>query len=372
MLTDVTIEGLRGVGRVELRFKPEQRVYVLFGENGVGKTKCLEALYQSLLEANKDFLHIPRPSYGGMSLAKISSDQRFKWVMEQMHPKPGEHQLPVVLLGAARRASLNPLSLNPLDKPLDARPLGGFERRRHEYFESIYPSLNSGRLNGLGMTGDTREWFVRRAYSANPYQKSKDNRSVENDTVIAMLHEMEDSINANALQIDGDGRVFLTVAGEERELGELSSGFASLVKLMQAIIAGYAAFTNETKLQHVRGIVLIDEIEAHLHPQWQARIIPCLKKLLPNTTFYIATHSPLALTRLKDGEAYLLAREKDGVVRSRVVEGTSRRLFVDMLESAFGVNVNALKLQATEEDREQNQKAKQGLLALLQEAEANP
>jgi hypothetical protein len=362
MLTDVTIEGLRGVGRVKLCFKPEQRVYVLFGENGVGKTKCLEALYQSLLEANKDFSHIPRPriSTGG----KLPPDQRIKWVMEQIQPKPEAHQLPVVLLGAARRASLN-----PLDKPIDTRPLGGFERRRQAYFDLLYPFLQSGHLNGLGMTGDIREWFIRRAQSANPYQKSKDDRSVENDTVIAMLHEMEDSIDANALQIDGDGRVFLTVAGEERELGELSSGFVSLVKLMQAIIAGYAAFTNETKLQHVRGIVLIDEIEAHLHPKWQANIIPCLKKLLPNTTFYVATHSPLVLTQLKDGEAYVLKRGQDGTVRNQMIEGANRRLFVDALEDAFEVNCNELKFQAMELDPEQNQKAKQGLLSLLDEME---
>jgi hypothetical protein len=359
MLTDVTIEGLRGVGRVELRFKPEQRVYVLFGENGVGKTKCLEALYQSLLAANKEPLLLDAPMPNGGYVGNVPPKKWFKWVMEQIQPELEAHQSPVVFLGAARRASLN-----PLDKPLDARALGGFERRREEYFKSLSLPLFSGRLDGLGMMGDTREWFVRRAQSTNPYQKSADNRSVEIDAVLAMLHEMEDSIDANTLQIDGDGRVFLTVAGKECELGELSSGFASLVKLMQAIIAGYAAFTNETKLQHVCGIVLIDEIEAHLHPQWQAKIIPCLKKLLPNTTFYIATHAPLVLTRLKDGEAYLLAREKDGVVRSRVVEGTSRRLFVDMLESAFGVNANALKLEAMEEDDQTE--AKRRLLELLE------
>ncbi|MDR2260044.1 MAG: AAA family ATPase, partial [Azoarcus sp.] len=149
-----------------------------------------------------------------------------------------------------------------------------------------------------------------------------------------------------------------------RELGELSSGFAALVQLVQAIIAGYAAFTNEVQLQNVRGIVLIDEIDAHLHPSWQAQIIPRLKDLLPNTTFYIATHSPLALTLLKDGEAYRLERHDDGVVRSRVVEGTSRHLFVDMLESAFGVNANALKRQAM--DEHDQTEAKRRLLELLE------
>ncbi|MDR2450857.1 MAG: AAA family ATPase [Candidatus Accumulibacter sp.] len=361
MLTDVTIEGLRGVGRVELGFVPGQRVYVLFGENGVGKTKCLEALYQSLLAANKEPLLSVLIDDSGLRIGNVSPKEWFKWVMERIQPEPDVHQLPVLLLGAARRASLN-----PPDRPIDARPLGSFERRRQEYFDSLSQPLRSGRLDGLGMTGDTREWFVRRAQSTNPYQKSADARSVEIDAVLAMLHEMEPSIDAKALQIDGDGQVFLRVAGRERELGELSSGFAALLKMVQAIIAGYAAFTNAVQLQNVPGIVLIDEIDAHLHPSWQAQIIPCLKDLLPDTIFYIATHSPLVLTQLKDGEAYLLERGEDDVVRSRVVEGTSRRLFVDMLKSAFGVNTNQLKLQSMERNPEQNQKAKRRLLELLE------
>jgi predicted ATP-binding protein involved in virulence len=129
-------------------------------------------------------------------------------------------------------------------------------------------------------------------------------------------------------------------------------------------VAGYAAFTNEKQLQRVRGIVLIDEIDVHLHAEWQAKIIPCLKSLLPNTTFYIATHSPLVLAQLQEGEAYLLERsETDGVVRSQVIDSPNRRLFVDVLENALGVDLNKLKLESLENDNQAE--AKQKLLSLL-------
>ena len=42
---DIQIKQLVGVGDVHLSFEPEQRVYCLIGENGIGKTKCLEALF---------------------------------------------------------------------------------------------------------------------------------------------------------------------------------------------------------------------------------------------------------------------------------------------------------------------------------------
>jgi predicted ATP-binding protein involved in virulence len=385
MLTDVTIEGLRGVGRVELSFAPEQRAYVLFGANGVGKTKCLEALYQFLLASNKEFAQdrwaehgqnlavsskkivMARMSANGVTfeIPKESADVEDLFILSMAWRTEGTawHSYPVVFLGAARRASLTEREES------STSALGTFKDRRKTYFGKLQQALlQSGDLRSLGMQGSTHGWFVKRARSSNPYEESKDNRKAEIDTVLSVLHAIDSRIDAEFLTIDGSDHVFLKVDGEKRELGELSSGFAALLKLIQAIVAGYAAFTNEKQLRNVRGIVLIDEIDAHLHVEWQVKIIPCLKSLFPNTTFYVATHSPLVLVQLKDGEAYLLKREEDEVVRGQMIEGANRRIFDDVLEGAMGVDLN--KLKAMSRDREQSQKAKQNLLSLLHEVEA--
>ncbi|MDR3221912.1 MAG: ATP-binding protein [Candidatus Accumulibacter sp.] len=380
MLTKVSIEGLLGVGRVELELDSDQRVYTFFGANGVGKTKCLEALYQYLLASNKDFWNFAKPTraFGspvlvmdGMShtphpvpLRRTEEKQDIGKVWGTGDAAPW-HNSPVVFLGAGRRASVTAGNAPP------AGALGSFVDRRKQYFNGIARMFGSGHLNSLGMSDDVRDWFVKRAQSVNPYQKSADNRQAEIDAVLSMLNTIDSRIDSKTLQIDGAGRVFLSVGEQLRELGELSSGFAALVKLVQAIVAGYAAFTNEVQLRNVRGFVLIDEIESHLHVEWQSKIIPCLKTLLPSTTFYVATHSPLVLTQLKDGEAYSLKRdERDGVVRSEVIEGANRRLFADVLKRAFDVDLNKLKHQAMDQDREQTQRAKKSLLSLLDEVEA--
>jgi hypothetical protein len=389
VLTDVTIEGLRGVGRVELRLdtkgtrypadsgKPRRgAVYTFFGANGVGKTKCLEALYQFLLASNKDFLNFAEHThFGGTSWLVMASmmangdtfdmsrpyDPNYPFKNSYPFGKDAAclHQLPVVFLGAGRRASL--------ENARTGGAIGKFAKRRQRYFEGLVQAIKSENLRSLGMAGDTRGWFVKRAQSVNLYQKAKDSRQAEIDSVLSMLNTIEPGFDPKALQIDDDDNVFLSVGGEHRELGELSSGYVALLKMVQAIMEGYAAFTNEVQLRNVRGIVLIDEIDAHLHVEWQARIIPCLKKLLPNTTFYIATHSPLVLVQLLKGEAYLLKRGDDGVVRSEQINYPNRRLFVDVLDDALGVDLNKLKLALMEDDDQTD--AKQGLLSLLDRLE---
>lgn len=52
----------------------------------------------------------------------------------------------------------------------------------------------------------------------------------------------------------------------------------------------------------LRAIVLIDEVEEHLHPRWQKAIIPRMRKAFPNVQFIVTTHSPLTLVNLEEGE----------------------------------------------------------------------
>jgi predicted ATPase len=388
-MTDVVIEGLRGVGRVELRFDPKQRVFTLFGVNGVGKTKCLEALYQFLLAANKDFVQkgLPSENNARAIMAKIQATVNGE-TLELRNSKTDNaenylfgtlkesclHSLPVVFLGAGSRANMAKSSQDATQEPL-----GVFEKRQEKYFRMILSAFRQENLTlyNLGMSDDTRAWFAKRAKADNRNNINRGKWKAETDAVLSILHEIEPRIDLNGFQnadgekisfrIDEEDGVFLCVEGQSRELGELSSGFAALVKMVQAIIAGYAAFTNEEHLQNVRGIVLIDEIDSHLHVEWQVKIIPLLKKLLPNTTFYIATHSPLVLAQLKKGEGYLLERHNDGVVRSKEIGVLSRRVFADMLEDAFGVNLNKLKRELLEFDDQTD--AKQGLLSLLDQLE---
>lgn len=61
-------------------------------------------------------------------------------------------------------------------------------------------------------------------------------------------------------------------------------------------------------------ILLIDEIENHLHPTWQRRVIPALLDHFPNLQIFATTHSPFVVAGLKAGQVHLLNRDENGVV----------------------------------------------------------
>lgn len=67
--------------------------------------------------------------------------------------------------------------------------------------------------------------------------------------------------------------------------------------------------------QDQAAILLIDEIENHLHPTWQRRVIPALRKHFPGLQIFATTHSPFVVAGLKRGQVHRLYREK-GVIKT--------------------------------------------------------
>ena len=60
------------------------------------------------------------------------------------------------------------------------------------------------------------------------------------------------------------------------------------------------AKTTLDSLKMMNGVVIIDEIEQHLHPKWQSKILPSLEKNFPQVQFIVATHSPLVVSSSED------------------------------------------------------------------------
>ena len=71
---------------------------------------------------------------------------------------------------------------------------------------------------------------------------------------------------------------------------------------------------NDGEWQNKPAILLIDEIENHLHPTWQRRVIPALLEHFPGLQIFATTHSPFVVAGLRAGQVHMLKRDADGVV----------------------------------------------------------
>ena len=98
-------------------------------------------------------------------------------------------------------------------------------------------------------------------------------------------------------------------------LNTLSQGTQSIVQWLAHLLIGYASYYDFPKtLKDKPGVLIIDEIDAHLHPSWQRRIIPALTKHFPSLQIFCSTHSPLMLAGLKAGQVQLLQRDESNKV----------------------------------------------------------
>lgn len=77
--------------------------------------------------------------------------------------------------------------------------------------------------------------------------------------------------------------------------GQLSAGSKSIIAMIGDMVIDLLEHQNVEKLSDLYGIVLIDEIDAHLHPKWQKEFVRLLTELFPKIQFIASTHSPIPL-----------------------------------------------------------------------------
>ena len=103
--------------------------------------------------------------------------------------------------------------------------------------------------------------------------------------------------------------------------GDLSSGTQGTLLWIYALALQMASHYGWAEgWENKPAILLIDEIENHLHPTWQRRVIPALSGALPGSADI--RHNPLALCggRLESGQVHLLKRDENGVVTATTNE----------------------------------------------------
>jgi hypothetical protein len=133
-----------------------------------------------------------------------------------------------------------------------------------------------------------------------------ENKHAEADQLKLVLAMLRDDLMPNRInvdRVDSDGLWLKDRNGVQLAWGEMSDGYRAATALLADILRhligtygqeGLAEKNAEGKMVVKRsGVVLIDEIDAHLHPEWQREIGFWLKQHFPRIQFLVTTHSPL-------------------------------------------------------------------------------
>ena len=125
----------------------------------------------------------------------------------------------------------------------------------------------------------------------------------------SIYHRMGLAVN-HPIVFDPDGTTRRLFMGD---LSNGTQGTLAWVQYMALRIASQYGFNNGWESRPA--VLLIDEIENHLHPTWQRRVISAIVDHFPGLQILATTHSPFMVAGLKAGQVHRLYRDEQGIVR---------------------------------------------------------
>lgn len=105
----------------------------------------------------------------------------------------------------------------------------------------------------------------------------------------------------------------ITKGKEPFNLNQLSDGYAAFLSIISELMMRMDKKFTATKPYDLQGIVLIDEIETHLHIDLQKKILPFLTSFFPKIQFIVTTHSPFVLSSINNAVIYDLEKQQIGI-----------------------------------------------------------
>ncbi|WP_158556095.1 AAA family ATPase [Ensifer sp. M14] len=259
---------------------------VILGENAVGKTSILQALALGALGPDNAVEAGFSPHWclrdgcdrGQVIVRFYDTNVTNSIVFERFSEKfGGEASIPTVVLG------YGPYRL-PARAPL-SNDASGYEFRIRSLFD------DRAVINGpYGL----RQHFLR-------------------DGGLSILGDAVRTLNSlllnRARAAVERGRLIIEDNGRRQRLSELSSGYKSILTLATDIMdVMYGVWSGMTSGQ---AVILIDEVDAHLHPAWRLTVVDALKEAFPLSQFVMTTHDPLVLRGLAKHEVIVLRRDQE-------------------------------------------------------------
>jgi predicted ATP-binding protein involved in virulence len=174
------------------------------------------------------------------------------------------------------------------------------------------------------------------------------------------------------VEIEPDFQPRIKVRGKSLNFSQLPDGVRSTVAwvadfMMREDLVDWDARLNGKK----PGVLLLDEIDAHLHPLWQRLLLPAMREALPDVQMIVTSHSPFVISSCPGARVHVLKLDKDGHAYSQPpVDSPIGESVTTTLKEIFGVD-SRFDVKTERELNEWNNLKKGEASASLSKAEKN-
>jgi len=294
-INNIKIQGIGPINDLELNFEPHFNI--ICGQNGIGKTTILECISQSFSIIN-NLKKTSWKEHGNWEIStlidNVPNNKRFD--IKQFHPYENSSS------GVGFYENANDVIFFKTHRNIPYKKLPSLSTDKLKTTNTFASKTVSGSL-----PDDIKNWFINR-YLFSAQAGALDDSQLKNYTLAKECFQILNSDISFNKVIPNSFEILLNTPLGEIYFEYLSSGYKSCLAVLLGLIQEVELrYKNPNKyIREFEGIVIIDELDLHLHPEWQAKIYEALKMILPKAQIFTSTHSPHIIQIAKPNEIIAL------------------------------------------------------------------